>query len=175
MGWGKGDGEGGVVAYRLSFPLTYIYYSVTPITKYGYIKQVHSIKKVFVLTFPLHLLFLQVLASKMDDQLQSLRRLNELSEKLVSSSNNQEFAEEVHALTERVQDTLPIVGDWSSRLTIMLQCFEHQQCTQKHVTFLEEVKSRLEVEFCLDGVVDVENELEVVKVRMGLETLKTLV
>ena len=171
VGRGKGDGEGGVVAYRLSFPLTYIYYSVTLITKYGYIKEVHSITdKVFVLTFPLHLLFLQVLASKMDDQLLSLRRLNELSEKLVSSSNNQEFAQEVHALTERVQDTLPIVGDWSSRLTIMLQCFEHQQCTQKHVTFLEEVNSRLEVEFCLDGVVDVENELEVVKVRKGLES-----
>lgn len=118
----------------------------------------------------MHFLFMQVLASKMDDQLQSLRRLNELSEKLVSSSNNQEFAQEVHALTERVQDVLPMVGDRSSRLTIMLQCFEHQQCTQKHVTFLEEVKSRLEVEFCLDGVVDVENELEVVKVRTSLKS-----
>lgn len=118
----------------------------------------------------MHFLFMQVLASKMDDQLQSLRRLNELSEKLVSSSNNQEFAQEVHALTERVQDVLPIVGDRSSRLSIMLQCFEHQQCTQKHVTFLEEVKSRLEVEFCLDGVVDVENELEVVKVRTDLKS-----
>lgn len=118
----------------------------------------------------MHFLFMQVLASKMDDQLQSLRRLDELSEKLVSSSNNQEFAQEVHTLTERVQDVLPIVGDRSSRLSIMLQCFEHQQCTQKHVTFLEEVKSRLEVEFCLDGVVDVENELEVVKVRTDLKS-----
>lgn len=118
----------------------------------------------------MHFLFMQVLASKMDDQLQSLRRLNELSEKLVSSSNNQEFAQEVHTLTERVQDVLPIVGDRSSRLSIMLQCFEHQRCTQKHVTFLEEVKSRLEVEFCLDGVVDVENELEVVKVRTDLKS-----
>ena len=118
----------------------------------------------------MHLLFMQVLASKMDDQPQSLRRLNELSEKLVSSSNNQDFAQEVHALTERVQDVLPIVGDRSSRLSIMLQCFEHQRCTQKHVTFLEEVKSRLEVELCLDGVVDVENELEVVKVRTDLKS-----
>lgn len=118
----------------------------------------------------MHFLFMQVLASKMDDQLQSLRRLDELSEKLVSSSNNQEFAQEVHTLTERVQDVLPIVGDRSSRLSIMLQCFEHQRCTQKHVTFLEEVKSRLEVEFCLDGVVDVENELEVVKVRTDLKS-----
>lgn len=110
----------------------------------------------------------------MDDQLQSLQRLNELSEKLVSSSNNQEFAEDVHAVTERVQAALPIVRDRSNRLSIMLQCFEHQQCTQKHVTFLEEVKSRLEVEFCLDGVVDVENELEVIKVRKGLWRSLTL-
>ena len=70
-------------------------------------------------------------------------------------------------MTDRVQAALPTLRDNSNRLSIMLQCFEHQQCTQKHVTFLEEVKSRLEVEFCLDGVVDAENELEVVKVRDG--------
>ena len=140
---------------------------MTLITKYNYIKQAHSINKVFV-AFSFHLLFKQALASKMDDQLQSLQRLNELSEKLVSSSNNQEFAQEVHAVTERIQAALPIVRGRSNRLPVMLQCFEHQQCTQKHVTFLEEVKSRLEVEFCLDGVVDVENELGVVKVRKGL-------
>ena len=113
----------------------------------------------------MNLFFVQLLTSKVDDQLQSLSRLNELSEKLVSSSNNQEFAHEVHAVTDRVQAALPTLRDNSNRLSIMLQCFEHQQCTQKHVTFLEEVKSRLEVEFCLDGVVDAENELEVVKVR----------
>ena len=112
-----------------------------------------------------NLLFVQLLASKMDDQLQSLQRLKELSEKLVSSSNNQEFAQEVHSVTERMQAALPTVRDRSDRLPTMLQCFEHQQCIQKHVTFLEEVKSRLEVEFCLDGVVDAENELEVIKVR----------
>jgi len=122
------------------------------------------------LTFCLHLLFIQALASKMGDQLQSLQRLNELSEKLASSSNNQEFAQEVRVVTERVQAALPIVRDRSNRLSIMLQCFEHQQCTQKHVTFLEEVKSRLKVEFCLDGVVDVENELEVIKVRKSLRS-----
>lgn len=125
-------------------------------------------------TLFLHLLFIQALASRVDDQLQSLQRLNELSEKLVSSSNNQEFAQDVHAVTERIQAALPIVRDRSNRLSIMLQCFEHQQCTQKHVTFLEEVKSRLEVEFCLDGVVDVENELEVIKVRKGLWRSLTL-
>ena len=48
----------------------------------------------------------------------------------------------------------------------MLRCFEHQQCTQKHITFIKEVKSRLEVEFCVDGVVDAENELENIKVRI---------
>ena len=122
------------------------------------------------LTFSLHLLFIQALASKMDDQLQSLQRLNELSEKLLSSSNKQEFAQEVHAVTERLQAALPNMRDRSNRLAVMLQCFEHQQCTQKHVTFLEEVKSRLKVEFCLDGVVDVENELEVIKVRKGLKS-----
>ena len=125
-------------------------------------------------TFSLHPLFIQVLASKTDDQRQSLQRLNELSEKLVSSSNNQEFAREVNGVTERVQAALPIVRDRSNRLSIMLQCFEHQQCTQKHVTFLEEVKSRLEVEFCLDGVVDVENELAVIKVRKDLRSLRNL-
>lgn len=140
---------------------------MTLTTKYNYIKEAGSINEVFVThyTFLLRLLFMQALASKMNDQLQSLQRLNELSEKLVSSSNNQEFAQDVHAVTERVQAALPIVRDRSNRLSIMLQCFEHQQCIQKHVTFLEEVKSRLEVEFCLDGVVDVENELEVIKVR----------
>jgi len=133
------------------------------------------------LTFSLHLLFIQALASKIGDQLQSLQRLNGLSEKLASSSNNQEFAQEVHVVTERVQAALPIVRDRSNTLSIMLQCFEHQQCTQKHVTFLEEVKSRLKVEFCLDGVVDVENEQEVIKVRtscrsyvMACAKLKTL-
>jgi len=143
---------------------------MTLVTDYKNIKEADSINKVFVarLTFSLHLLFIQVLASKMDDQLQSLQRLNELSEKLLSSSNNQEFAQEVHAVTERVQAALPTVRERSNRLSIMRQCFEHQQCTQKHDTFLEEVKSRLEVEFCLDGVVDVENELEVIKVRKGL-------
>ena len=83
----------------------------------------------------------------------------------MSSSNNKEFAEEVIAVTKRVQAALPIVRDKSNRLSTMLQCFEHQQCTQKHVTFLKEVKSRLEVEFCVDGVVDAENELENIKVR----------
>ena len=108
---------------------------------------------------------MQSLASETDDQIQSLQRLNELSQKLVSSSNNQDFAEDVHAVTERVQTALPTVRDINNRLSTMLQCFEHQQCTQKHVTFLNEVKSRLEVEFCLDGVVDAENELQAVKVR----------
>ena len=101
----------------------------------------------------------------MDNQLQSLQTLNELSEKLASSSSNQDIAKDVRTVTERLQAALPTVRDRSNRLPIMLQCFQHQQCTQKHVTFLEEVKSRLEVEFCLDGVVDVENELEGVKVR----------
>lgn len=110
-------------------------------------------------------MFVQLLYSKIDDQLQLLQRLNELSEKLVNSSNNQEFAQEVHAVTKRVQTALPTVRDRSNRLPTMLQCFEHQQCTQKHVSFLEEVKSRLDVEFCLDGVVDAENELGVIKVR----------
>ena len=114
--------------------------------------------------FLLILLFPQLLASQMDNQLQSLQALNELTEKLGSSSNNPGIAQDVHSVTERVQAALPVVRDRSNRLPIMLQCFRHQQCTEKHVTFLKEVKSRLEVEFCLDGVVDAENELEGVKV-----------
>lgn len=101
----------------------------------------------------------------MDNQLQSLQTLNDLSEKLGSSSSNQEITQDVRSVAERVEAALPTVRDKSNRLSLMLQCFQHQQCTQKHVTFLKEVKSRLEVEFCLDGVVDVENELEGVKVR----------
>ena len=101
----------------------------------------------------------------MDNQLQSLQTLNELSEKLGSSPSNQEIIQDVRSVTARVEAALPNVRDKSNRLSIMLQCFQHQQCTQKHVTFLKEVKSRLEVEFCLDGVVDVENELQGVKVR----------
>lgn len=110
-------------------------------------------------------MFAQLLTAQMDAQLQSMQTLNELSEKLASSSNNQEITQDVRTVTERVQAALPTVRDRSNRLSIMLQCFQHQQCAQKHVTFLKEVKSRLEVEFCLDGVVDVENELEGVKVR----------
>ena len=102
----------------------------------------------------------------MDNQLQSLQTLNELSEKLGSSPSNQEITQDVRSVTARVEAALPTVRDKSNRLSIMLQCFQHQQCTQKHVTFLKEVKSRLEVEFCLDGVVDVENELQGVKVRV---------
>ena len=146
---------------------------MTVITKCIYIEEADSVNKVSVahLTFSLYPLITQALASKTEDQHQSLQRLNELSEKLVSSSNNHEFAQEVNAVTDRVQAALPIVRDRSNRLSIMLQCFEHQQCTQKHVTFLEEVKSRLEVEFCLDGVVDVENELAVIKVRKDVFTV----
>ena len=102
----------------------------------------------------------------MDNQLQSLQTLNELSAKLGSSPSNREITQDVRSVTQRVEAALPTVRDRSNRLSIMLQCFQHQQCTQKHVTFLKEVKSRLEVEFCLDGVVDVENELQGVKVRV---------
>lgn len=100
----------------------------------------------------------------MDTQLQSLQTLNELSAKLVSSSSNPEIIEDVRSVTEQVNAALPSVRDRSNRLPIMLQCFQHQQSIQRHITFLNEVKGRLDVEFCLDGVVDVENELDSVKV-----------
>ena len=102
---------------------------MTVITKCIYIEEADSVNKVSVahLTFSLYPLITQALASKTEDQHQSLQRLNELSEKLVSSSNNNEFAQEVNAVTDRVQAALPIVRDRSNRLSIMLQCFEHQQ------------------------------------------------
>ena len=101
----------------------------------------------------------------MDNHLQSLQTLNELSSKLASSPSNPEITEDVRSLTDQVQAALPAVRDRSNRLPMMLRCFQYQQSTQKHVTFVNEVKARLDVEFCLDGVVDVENELEGVKVR----------
>ena len=113
-------------------------------------------------TFPL---CAQALSSEIDEKIQSLQRLNELSQNLGRSSNDQGFTDEVQGVTRRVHASLPTVRDKSNRLSTMLRCFEHQQCTQKHITFLKEVKSRLEVEFCVDGVVDAENELENIKVR----------
>ena len=111
------------------------------------------------------LFYAQLVTSETDTQLQSLETLNELSGKLASSSSNPEITEDVRSVSEQVHAALPSVRDWSNRLPIMLQCFQHQQSTQRHVTFLNEVKARIDVEFCLDGVVDVENELDGVKVR----------
>ena len=109
--------------------------------------------------------YAQLVTSEMDTQLQSLQTLNELSARLASSSSNPEITEDVRSVSEQVHAALPSVRDRSNRLPIMLQCFQHQQSTQRHVTFLNEVKARIDVEFCLDGVVDVENELDGVKVR----------
>ena len=106
--------------------------------------------------------YAQLVTSETDSQLQSLQTLNELSAKLASSSSN---PEDVRSVSEQVHAALPSVRDWGNRLPIMLQCFQHQQSIQRHVTFLNEVKARIDVEFCLDGVVDVENELDGVKVR----------
>ena len=111
------------------------------------------------------LFYAQLVTSETDTQLQSLETLNELSGKLASSSSNPEITEDVRSVSEQVHAALPSVRDWSNRLPIMLQCFQHQQSTQRHVTFLNEGKARIDVEFCLDGVVDVENELDGVKVR----------
>lgn len=101
----------------------------------------------------------------MESQLQSLNTLNQLSEKLGSSSSNEGVSKDVHSVAERVQTALPVVRETSNRLPVMLECFRHQQYTEKHAAFLKEVRSRLEVEFCLDGVVDAENELSGIQVR----------
>lgn len=119
--------------------------------------------------FKVRCVCLQVLNPQVESQLQSLNTLNQLSEKLGSSSSNEGISKDVHIVAERVQTALPVVRETGNRLPVMLECFQHQQCTEKHVAFLKEVRSRVEVEFCLDGVVDAENELSGIQVRgLGL-------
>lgn len=115
--------------------------------------------------FEIQFFCLQVLSLQVESQFQSLNTLNQLSGKLGSSSSNAGISKDVHSVAERVQKALPVVRETSNRLPVMLECFQHQQYTEKHVAFLKEVRSRLEVEFCLDGVVDAENELSGVQVR----------
>lgn len=100
----------------------------------------------------------------MDEHLSMLSDLHEIATKLYERTQDKEIEEDVQVLTKQVEELVPRVGEASEKLGAMHKGFQQQKMVQEHIVFLREVVSRLEVEYCLDEIQDVEKELEILKV-----------
>jgi hypothetical protein len=100
----------------------------------------------------------------MDEYLSTLSGLHEVATKLYETTKNKEKEDDVQTVTEQVEALVPRVTTMSEKLGAMHRGFQQQKTVQEHVVFLREVRSRLEVEYCLDQIQDVEKELRILKV-----------
>lgn len=93
-----------------------------------------------------------------------LSSIHEIAERLYERTQNKEIEDDVQTVTERIEALVPTVSETSGKLGAMHKAFQQQKTVKEHIVFLREVRSRLEVEFCLDSIQDVEKELENLKV-----------
>lgn len=101
-----------------------------------------------------------------------LSSIHDVASRLYEQTQNKGIEEEVQTVTERIESLVPCVSETSEKLGAMHKAFQQQKIVQEHVVFLREVKSRLDAEFCLDNIQDVEKELENLKV-CHLQTMFT--
>ena len=115
----------------------------------------------------------QKVSTELDGQVALLEKHQEVAARLVDQPGGQTVKERTHAITERIQALSRAVSANAAKFAALQSAAEFQKAAQEHLVFLKEVRSRLEVEFCLDGVGDVENEISNVEVSRLTTTTTT--